>query len=136
MRDMPYVYRSEVYGREEMRYGTVRHGAIRYDPGSCAVRACVLAAVRTGVCKRTERDFVALRRRAGGTGSRSCSRFSSPHAGSRGEATARPRFGAAAATAKVTRRGTGTGGLGSSEVNQRTYLAAVGAGPLPFPWID
>lgn len=64
-----------------MRYGTVRHGAIRYDPGSCAVRACVRAAVRTGVCKRTERDFVALRRPAGGTGSRSCSRFSSPHAG-------------------------------------------------------
>lgn len=110
MRDVPYVYRCEVYGREEMRYGTVRHGAIRYDPGSCAVRACVLAAVRTGVCKRTERDFVALRRRAGGTSSRSCSRFSSPHAGSQGEATARPRFGAAAA--KVTRRALGLGAWG------------------------
>lgn len=88
---------SEVYGREEMRYGTVQHGEIRYDPGTGSVRASFLLRFVWGVCKRTERDFCCVAASSGGHRLQVllCSRFSS-----RGEAAARPRFGAAA---KVTR---------------------------------
>jgi hypothetical protein len=94
MRDMPHVYRSEVYGREEMGCDTVRYGTVRYDM-TLGPAPCVLRFVR-GVCR--ERREILLR-----CGVERGVPAPGPAPGSAHltQATTRPRFCAAAA--KVTR---------------------------------